>query len=40
MANWAMAWCLQDPLVASVIGGCKNPEQVKANAQAAALLAA
>jgi aryl-alcohol dehydrogenase-like predicted oxidoreductase len=39
MANWAMAWCLQDPLVASVIAGCKNPAQVQANAQAAALLA-
>ena len=39
MANWAMAWCLQDPLVSSVICGCKNPEQVKANAQAAKLVA-
>ncbi len=38
MANWAMAWCLQDSLVASVICGCKNPEQVKANAQASALV--
>jgi aryl-alcohol dehydrogenase-like predicted oxidoreductase len=35
MANWAMAWCLQDPLVSSVICGCKNPEQVRANASAA-----
>jgi aryl-alcohol dehydrogenase-like predicted oxidoreductase len=39
MANWSMAWCLRDPLVASVICGCKNPEQVRANAQAAALVA-
>jgi aryl-alcohol dehydrogenase-like predicted oxidoreductase len=39
MANWAMAWCLQDPLVASVICGCKNPEQIKANASAAQLVA-
>ena len=38
MANWAMAWCLQDPLVSSVICGCKNPEQVRANAGAAALV--
>jgi aryl-alcohol dehydrogenase-like predicted oxidoreductase len=38
MANWAMAWCLQDPLVSSVICGCKNPEQVKANASAAELV--
>jgi aryl-alcohol dehydrogenase-like predicted oxidoreductase len=40
MANWAMAWCLQDPLVASVICGCKNPDQVRANAKAAELVAA
>jgi aryl-alcohol dehydrogenase-like predicted oxidoreductase len=39
MANWAMAWCLQDPLVSSIICGCKNPEQIKANASAAALVA-
>ena len=39
MANWAMAWCLQDPIVSSVICGCKNPEQVKANAQAAEMVA-
>ncbi len=38
MANWAMAWCLQDPLVSSVICGCKNPEQVRANAGVAALV--
>jgi len=38
MANWAMAWCLQDPLVSSVICGCKNPAQVQANAQAAELV--
>ena len=38
MANWAMAWCLRDPLVASVICGCKNPDQVRANAGAAALV--
>ena len=39
MANWAMAWCLQDPLVSAVICGCKNPEQVRANAGAAELVA-
>ena len=39
MANWAMAWCLRDPLVSSVICGCKNPEQVRANANAAKLVA-
>lgn len=38
MAKWAMAWCLKDPLVSSVICGCKNPEQVKANAKAAELV--
>jgi aryl-alcohol dehydrogenase-like predicted oxidoreductase len=40
MANWAMAWSLRDPLVAAVICGCKNPAQVRANAQAAALVTA
>jgi len=39
MANWAMAWCLRDPLVSSVICGCKNPEQVKTNASTAKLVA-
>jgi aryl-alcohol dehydrogenase-like predicted oxidoreductase len=39
MANWAMAWCLQNPIVSSVICGCKNPEQVRANAKAAELVA-
>jgi aryl-alcohol dehydrogenase-like predicted oxidoreductase len=34
-----MAWCLRDPLVSSVVCGCKNPEQVKANASAADLVA-
>ena len=38
MANWAMAWCLQDPIVSSVICGCKNPEQVRSNASAAELV--
>jgi aryl-alcohol dehydrogenase-like predicted oxidoreductase len=38
MAKWAMAWCLRDPLVSSVICGCKNPEQVRANASAADLM--
>jgi aryl-alcohol dehydrogenase-like predicted oxidoreductase len=39
MAKWAMAWCLRDPLVSSVVCGCKNPEQVKTNANAAELVA-
>jgi aryl-alcohol dehydrogenase-like predicted oxidoreductase len=33
-AHWALAWCLQNPIVSSVICGCKNPEQVRANAGA------
>jgi aryl-alcohol dehydrogenase-like predicted oxidoreductase len=39
MAGWAMAWCLRDPIVTTLIPGCKNPEQVKANASAAELVA-
>jgi aryl-alcohol dehydrogenase-like predicted oxidoreductase len=38
LARWAIAWCLQDPLVAAVVCGCKNPEQVGDNAAAAELL--
>ena len=38
MAQWALAWCLKNPAVSAVIPGCKDPEQVAANAAAAALL--
>jgi len=38
MAKWAMAWCLKIPVVTTLIPGCKNAEQVKANASAADLL--
>jgi aryl-alcohol dehydrogenase-like predicted oxidoreductase len=38
MAKWAMAWCLKNPIVSTLIPGCKNPEQVKANASAAELV--
>lgn len=37
MASWALAWCLKHRAVTSVIPGCKSPEQVEANAQAAEL---
>jgi len=39
MAKWAMAWCLKNPLVTAIIPGCKTPEQMKANASAADLMA-
>lgn len=39
MAQWALAWCLKNPLVSAVIPGCKNPAQVQANAAAVKLLA-
>jgi aryl-alcohol dehydrogenase-like predicted oxidoreductase len=38
MAKWALAWCLKNPLVTAVIPGCKDPAQVKANAEAAELV--
>ncbi len=38
MAQWAMAWCLKNPIVTALIPGCKNPEQVRANAGAAELV--
>lgn len=34
MAEWALRWCLQNPLVTAVIPGCKSPAQVTANAAA------
>ncbi len=37
MSQWALAWCLKHPAVSTVIPGCKNPEQVEANAKAAEL---
>lgn len=37
MAAWALAWCLKHPAVSCVIPGCKSPEQVDANADAAEL---
>ena len=40
MAKWAMAWCLKNPVVSTLIPGCKNPEQVKENASAAELITA
>jgi len=38
MAQWAMAWCLENPAVSALIPGCKNPEQVSMNAKAAELV--
>lgn len=38
MAQWALAWCLRDPVVTCVIPGCKSVEQVRSNAGAATLL--
>jgi aryl-alcohol dehydrogenase-like predicted oxidoreductase len=35
MSQWALAWCLKNPLVSAVIPGCKNPAQVQTNALAA-----
>lgn len=38
MAQWALAWCLNNPLISSVIPGCKDVAQVEMNARAAALV--
>jgi len=37
MAEWALAWCLQNPAVTAVIPGCKDEKQVRTNAAAAEL---
>lgn len=39
MAQWALAWCLRNPLVSCVIPGCRDAQQVESNARAADLLA-
>ena len=38
LAQWALAWCLKNPLVSAVIPGCKDAAQVQANAAAAMLV--
>lgn len=38
MASWALAWCLKNPIVSTVIPGCKSPEQVESNAKATDLV--
>ena len=38
LAQWALAWCLNNPLVSAVIPGCKDSAQVQANAAAATLV--
>jgi aryl-alcohol dehydrogenase-like predicted oxidoreductase len=40
MAQWALAWCLQKPVVTAVIPGCKSPDQVRSNAAAVELVRA
>lgn len=37
MAAWALAWCLRHPAVTAVIPGCKDADQVRANAAATRL---
>jgi aryl-alcohol dehydrogenase-like predicted oxidoreductase len=37
MAQLSLAWLLSRPAVATVIAGARNPDQIKSNAQAAAL---
>ncbi|HRT08371.1 MAG TPA: aldo/keto reductase [Candidatus Paceibacterota bacterium] len=40
LSQWALAWCLRNPLVSAVIPGCKDPAQVRSNAAAADLVSA
>jgi aryl-alcohol dehydrogenase-like predicted oxidoreductase len=36
MAQWALQWCLVNPVVSAVIPGCKSPAQARSNALAGA----
>jgi aryl-alcohol dehydrogenase-like predicted oxidoreductase len=38
LVDWALTWCLRHEAVSAVIPGCKNPDQVRANAAAIELL--
>lgn len=38
MASWALAWCLKHSAVTAVIPGCKDADQVEANAKASELV--
>jgi aryl-alcohol dehydrogenase-like predicted oxidoreductase len=38
MSQWAIAWCLKDPVVSAAIPGCKDPAQLASNAAAAELV--
>jgi len=40
MAAWALAWCLNNPVVTCVIPGCKDANQVESNAAAVELVKA
>ncbi len=40
MPQWALAWCLRDPVVSSVIPGARDADQARMNAQAAELVGA
>ena len=37
LAQWALAWCLRQPAVTSVIPGCKTVQHLESNAAAASL---
>ena len=38
MSQWALAWCLKNPLVSAVIPGCRDVAQMESNAAAAELV--
>jgi aryl-alcohol dehydrogenase-like predicted oxidoreductase len=38
MAQWAIAWCLKNPMVSAAIPGSKSPEQLEMNVKAVDLV--
>jgi aryl-alcohol dehydrogenase-like predicted oxidoreductase len=38
MAQWALAWCLKNKVVSSVVVGCKNIAQLESNAAASGII--
>ena len=38
MTQWALAWCLKNPAITTIIPGCKNIKQIKQNAKSVELI--
>ncbi|TSC73249.1 MAG: hypothetical protein G01um101470_206, partial [Parcubacteria group bacterium Gr01-1014_70] len=37
LAEWAIAWCLKNPIITSVVPGCSAPEQIDSTVRASTI---